>query len=377
MKAARWGVTAFLALKATVLLINLIRFPVLTAARGSDASSCDGDEEGAPAAGEDRLGEVSVLIPARDEAGRLPGTLPGVLAQRSAEVLVLDDGSSDGTAQVARDLIDGSGHPNARVLRGQDLPLGWTGKTWACHQLAGAAQGDTLVFLDADVTLERGAVAAVVAEKQRVGADVFSVFPRQDTGSLGEHLVVPTIDDVLLCLLAHPLLGLPIPSAATAHGACLVFDRDSYAGVGGFESVRGEIVDDVALARRTRALGMRLGLALGGDLVHVRMYRSYGEVVGGLSRGLLPMSNGSPVVLILGWMVHLLAYTVPVIALPTDRRWAWPLALGMAERATVEIKTRRYAVWQALLVPAVAPAMGPLVARALRGGPQWRGRTYA
>ncbi len=353
-----WGAAGLLSLKLIVLCINLARFPVLSPRPAVD------------------LRNVSVLVPARDEAARLPGTLPAMLAEHDAEVLVLDDNSTDGTAQVAQDIIDRSGHPRARVLTGETLPPRWTGKTWACHQLAAAATGGVLVFLDADVTLEEGALAAVVAEKERAHADVFSVFPRQETRTLGEHLVVPVIDNVLLCLLAHPLLSLPVPSAATAHGACLVFDPDSYQRVGGFEAVREEIVDDVAMARRTRALGLRLGLALGGDLVHVRMYSGYGEVVAGLSRGLMPMSNGSPVVLILGWAAHLTAYTLPILVLFRDRRWALPLALGLTERVLVEIKTRRYAVWQALLVPAIAPAMVPLVLRALRGRPTWRGRTY-
>lgn len=358
MRSARWGVTAFLTLKLLVLLVNLARFPVLSPVRGRD------------------LRQVSVLVPARDEAARLPGTLPAVLAQGSGEVLVLDDGSSDGTAELAQDVIDRSGHPQARVLTGAALPSGWTGKTWACHQLAAAAQGDILVFLDADVTLDQGALAALIAEKDQAGADVLSVFPRQVTRSIGEHLVVPVIDDVLLCLLPHPLLSLPAPSAATAHGACLAFDRDSYERVGGFAAVRGQIVDDVALARRTRAVGMSLGLALGGHLVQVRMYRSYSEAVGGLSRGLLPMSGGCPLLLVVGWAAHLMAYTVPATRLRTDRRWALPVVLGLAERVLVEVKTRRYAVWQALLVPAIAPALAPLVVRALRGRPSWRGRTY-
>ncbi len=358
MSLTQHAVRAFLAVKMLTLAINLVRFPVLNPAAGTD------------------LRRVSVLIPARDEAKRLPGTLPAMLAEHDAEVLILDDNSSDSTTQVALDIIEASGHPQARVLCGESLPEGWTGKTWACEQLAVAAQGDTFVFLDADVTLEPGALAAVVAERARVGADVFSVFPRQQTKTLGEHLVVPTIDTILLSLLAHPLLSLPIPSAATAHGACMVFDRDSYQRVGGFEGVRAEVVEDVAMARRTRSLGLRLGLALGGDLVHVRMYHSYGQVVGGLSRGLMPMSAGSPVVLLLGWAAHLTAYTMPLLLLPRDRRWALPLALGVTERALVEIKTRRYAVWQALLVPAIAPAMVPLVVRALRGRPTWRGRTY-
>lgn len=363
MSALRSGVQGFLAVKLLTLAINTVTFPVLKRSNthGSDPS----------------LRDVSVLIPARDEADRLPATLPAMLANHDAEVLILDDNSTDQTALVAQALIDASGHPRARVLTGQDLPDGWTGKTWACEQLADAAAGDTFVFFDCDVTLEPGALAAIVAEKQRVGADVFSVFPRQDTGSLGEHLVVPTIDAVLLSLLPHFLLGLPIPAAATAHGACLVFDRASYASLGGFAAVRHRIVEDVAMARHTRSSGLRLGLALGGDLLHVRMYNSYGDVIRGLSRGLMPMAGGSKTVLVLGWAAHAAAYTLPLILLPRDRRWAVPLLMGMAERGVVEMKTRRYAGWQAILSPAIAPAMVPLVLRALQGRPTWRGRTYS
>lgn len=366
--AARAGVQAFLAVKLLVLAINLVRFPVVK--RGDIAVGHDVSRDV-------DLSDVSVLIPARDEAGRLPATLPALLAEHHAEVLVLDDNSTDGTAGIAQDIIDRSGHPRARVIQGKELPQGWTGKTWACEQLAAAAAGDTFVFLDCDVTVEPGGLAAVIAEKRRAEADVFSVFPRQDTGSVGEHLVVPTIDAVLLTLLPHFLLRLPIPAAATAHGACLVFDRDSYARAGGFEAVRTQIVEDVAMARHTRALGMRLGLALGGDLIHVRMYQSYGDVVAGLSRGLMPMAGGSKPVLVLGWAAHAAAYTLPLVLVSCDRRWVLPLAMGITERGLVEIKTRRYAVWQAILSPAIAPAMVPLVLRALRGRPTWRGRTYA
>ncbi|HKJ13105.1 MAG TPA: glycosyltransferase family 2 protein [Ornithinimicrobium sp.] len=359
MRALRLGATILAGVKVGVLLLNCARFPVL-GPRG------DGD-----------LRKTSVLVPARDEAERLPHTLPALLAAHDVEVVVLDDSSSDGTAAVAEDLIARSGHPRSRVVRGRPLPVGWTGKTWACHQLAEHASGDTLVFLDADIQLAPGALAAAVGEQQRVGADLFSVFPRQVTASLGEHLVVPVIDDVLLCLLPHPLLSLPIDAAATANGGCLVFTRTSYETIGGFRAVQGELIEDVALARRTRGLGLRLGLALGGPMLSTRMYRSYSEVVVGLARGLLFMSGGSRLLLVLGWLAHLGAYTLPAAAVAWDRRWAVPLLLALAERALVEVKTRRYAVWQSALVPAVAPAIGPLVWRALRGPATWRGRTYA
>ncbi len=368
MSAIRTGIQGFLGIKLLVVAINLVTFPVL---KRSDPDVSD------PHVSDPDLSDVSVLIPARDEAGRLPATLPAMLVDHDTEVLILDDNSTDGTPVIAQDIIDASGHPRARVLTGEALPEGWTGKTWACEQLAAAATGGTFVFFDSDVTVEPGALAAIVAEKKRVGADVFSVFPRQDTGSLGEHLVVPTIDAVLLSLLPHFLLRLPIPAAATAHGACLVFDRASLARLGGFASVRHRIVEDVAMARHTRSSGLCLGLALGGDLLHVRMYTSYADVVRGLSRGLMPMAGGSKPVLVLGWAAHAAAYTVPLVMLARDGRWAVPLLMGMAERGLVEVKTRRYAGWQAVLSPAIAPAMVPLVLRALRGRPTWRGRTYA
>ena len=111
----RRGVQAFLAVKMLVLAINLVRFPLLSRADDTD------------------LHDVSVLVPARDEADRLPGTLPAILENHKTEVLVLDDNSDDGTAEVACDLIERSGHPRARVLSGAPLPEGWTGKAWACQ----------------------------------------------------------------------------------------------------------------------------------------------------------------------------------------------------------------------------------------------------
>lgn len=356
MKGLRLAVTAFLALKMTTLVINLARFPVLR----------PGDDTALP--------DVSLLVPARDEARQLLVTLPAMLAQGAGEVIVLDDQSGDATAAVARDLI--GDRTAARVVEGAVLPEGWKGKPWACHQLAEAATGSVLVFCDADVHLAPGALAAAVAQMRRQRAAVFSVFPRQRTVSLGEHLVVPLIDDVLLCFLPFPLLSLPVPAAATAHGSCLVLERAAYQRLGGFAAVRTQMVEDVALARLTRRAGLRLGLALGGPMVQVRMYTSYEEIVTGLSRGLRSVVGGSGSLLVAGWLWQLTVYTLPWVRVLADRRWALAVGLGVAERALVEVKTTRYAVWQAALTPLVAPAAGPVVARALRRTATWRGRTY-
>ncbi|HEY2241603.1 MAG TPA: glycosyltransferase [Streptosporangiaceae bacterium] len=349
--------TAFLMLKLGVLTFNMIWFPVLRRRPAGD-----------------RRPAVSLLVPVRNEAARLPASVPAMLAQDADEIVLLDDESTDGTGALARSLL--SGHSRARVMDGVPAPPGWVGKSWACQQLAASASGSLLVFCDADVLLAEGAIDAVIAEMQAQRADVFSVFSRQITGSLGEHLITPLIDDVLLCFLPFALLSADVPAAATASGALLVFTRAAYEQLGGFAAVRGEITEDVMIARRTRKAGLKLGLALGGQQVATRMYRGYREVLTGMSRGLLPVTGGSRTRLALGAGWHLAVYTLPWALAPRQRRWLVPLVLGVAERALVEIKTERRTVWQALLTPLSPVAAMPVVARSLRGQRHWKERTY-
>ena len=198
-----------------------------------------------------------------------------------------------------------------RVATGAPLPVGWTGKTWACAQLADLTGADVLVFCDCDVRSQPQSRAAVELAMTAQGADVFSVFPRQVAGTTAERLLMPLIVDLVLCFLPFGLLRAPVPAAATAHGALLAFRRDAYEHIGGFAAVRTEIVEDIALARRTRRSGLRLGLALGGDVAQVRMYDGYRTMITGLGRGLLPVLAGSRLLLITGWLWHVLAYTVP------------------------------------------------------------------
>jgi hypothetical protein len=352
------AVTTFLLGKLAVLLANLGWFPVL--------------RHGSPVQPGDR---VSMLVPMRDEAGRLAAYLPSLAAQEGvAELLVLDDRSGDGSAELARRLL--AGWPHARVVDGEPVPAGWVGKSWACHQLAQQATGSLLIFCDADVLLAPGAIGAVVHQLRQQRADVFSVFPRQLTGSLGERLIAPLVDDVLLCFLPFGLLSADVPSAATASGALLAFTREGYRRLGGFAAVRAEIVEDVALARLARARGLRLGLALGGPLIGTRMYSGYAEVVRGFGRGLLPVFRGSRPALLAAGGWHLLAYTLPVLLTAAKPRWRLPLLLGLLERALVQLKANPGQAWQAVLTPLCPVAFLPVLAQSLRSRQAWKGRSY-
>jgi hypothetical protein len=363
------AVTGFLILKVGILLFNVVQFPVLRRPLDPKPRAASGPDEPQPSA------SVSILVPIRNEAAGLQASIAAILRQGADELILLDDESTDGSGSLARSLV--AAEPRARLVSGTPAPRGWVGKSWACHQLAAEASGSLLMFCDADVMLAAGAGETVLAEMRHQSADVFSVFPRQITATLGEHLITPLIDDVLLCFLPFVLLSARVPSAATANGSLLIFTRQAYDDLGGFAAVRGEIIEDVALARLARGAGLKLGLALGGEIVMTRMYDGYREACAGMARGLLPVTGGSRSRLILGAGWHLLAYTLPWAMAVRRRAWLLPLSLGVAERALVEIKTGRRAVWQAILTPLSPLAAAPIVARALRRTQRWKGRVYS
>jgi 4,4'-diaponeurosporenoate glycosyltransferase len=206
---------------------------------------------------------ISVVVPARDEEDSLPALLASLreLSVPVADVVVVDDGSRDRTADVAH-------AGGARVLPAGTPPPGWTGKAWACHTGAGATTGDLLLFLDADTVLASGATAGLLELHERHGGLV-SVQPF--------HRVVRPYEQLsayfnVVSLLAsgaftrHPV-GRPM-----AFGPCLLTSRADYDSVGGHASVRGEILDDVQLAAAYDRAGLPVRCAAGGRSVSMRSY---------------------------------------------------------------------------------------------------------
>ncbi|MET0967424.1 MAG: glycosyltransferase family 2 protein [Nakamurella sp.] len=367
-RALSIAVLGFLGGKLAILLTNLWWFPSLKRDSWSSALPKPADDQ-----------PITLLVPLRDEALRLPGTLPGLLAAGADEIIFLDDQSTDGSAELLHSLNAArptNARPIVRVVAGEPRPAGWVGKTWACEQLAAATDAELLVFCDADVELLPGALAAVVAEMRRQQADVFSVICRQRTVSWAERLLTPLITDVVLCLFPFGLLRAPAPSAATAEGMLLVFRRPAYNELGGFAAVRGELVEDVAIARLTRRRGLQLGLVLGGELVQARMYTGYRQIVDGLGRGLAPVVGGRRWLVAAGWLLHVAAYTAPVALLFRSGRWRVAALLGITERVLVEAKTGGRDWPAAMLVSASPLAALPVVLRAMRRRQVWKGRTY-
>ncbi|MGY2896598.1 glycosyltransferase [Deinococcus sp. UYEF24] len=365
----RAAALGFLAFKGLTLLVNAVTFPKLRFPAPVHANPARAD----PARPAPR---VSVLIPARDEALTLPTTLPGILSQGADEVLVLDDHSRDDTAQLATEL-------GAAVLSGKALPDGWFGKSWACQQLAEAATGEILIFTDADVSWHPGALGAVLRELERSGADLLSVLPRPERLSLGARLLTPLVDAVVLCWLPFPLLRAKHPYLVSANGQLMAFRRAAYMAAGGHALVKAEMLEDTEFARRLKAKGHRVSLALGAEAVGVQMYRSYPASVEGFAKNALAIHSHSRFLLLasLGW--HLAVYTLPWL-LPASRfpdsRWVWGLRLaGILERSLVNLLTGRHRpadLTEGLLGPLTPLLALPAYRRALGRRVTWKGRVY-
>lgn len=326
---------------------------------------------------------VSVLVPARDEAARIPPTIRTVLAQEGVpdlEVLVLDDRSADGTAAAVR--AAAAGDPRLRVLPGREPPAGAPGKPHACAQLAAAARGRVLVFVDADVVLAPHAVAAAVAVLRTARLDLLSPWPRQLADGLAARLVQPL--QVWSWSVALPLRRAersPRPALAAANGQFLVIDAAALARAGGFAAVAAEVLDDLALARAIKRSGGLAGLADGSGLAECRMYTGWADLAEGYRKSLWS-AFGSPGGAAAVAALLALAYLLPPLAvLAGSRAGLVGYAAAVATRVLAARRTGGRAWPDALAHPgSVAVALtllGQSWAGHRRGSLHWRGRPLA
>jgi chlorobactene glucosyltransferase len=338
-----------------------------------------------------RTPRVSVLVPARNEERNIERCVLSLLDQRYAdyEVVVLDDGSTDGTLGILEHLA--ASDRRLRVLRGADLPAGWMGKHWACQQLLEASTGEYVLYVDADTWHHPMAVANGVAAMLAGRVDMLSALPQEHVGSVGELLIVPVVPWSFFALL--PLLlafHLRTPLLSSAVGQYMMFRRSALESVGGFGSVRSTAADDIGLARVIKSAGYRWRLVDGMDRVHCRMYQGFVESFKGFAKNLFAVFYHNVPLFVFIWLFVLMAYALPLVIILGWAAGIWTVAAASLRVAVgcVALATLQWGViairfrlpgWLAVTWPAgqvvtVIVAFVSLFGSLVHAG-RWKGRT--
>ena len=338
--------------------------------------------------GESRTGarRIAILIPARNEADNLAACLDAALAQGEIvkEILVYDDHSTDETSVIAEAYA--SREARVRLVSSAPLPADWCGKTFACAQLAEAARGEWVLFLDADARLDAGAAARMLREAERRRLTLLSCWPALELVGCWEKTLMPLLNFVVFTLYPAPLaLRRPDASLGLAHGACLLAHRATYALVGGHGAVRDQLFEDVRLAQLWRTRGQASLCLDGQGIVSVRMYRSFGEIWRGFQKNFFPAFRRERSF----WMfiaLHLSLFLLPFIFAPlvwrlTGSRVLIATALCVLVMRAVLAWRFRHPWWSVLLHPlseAILLALGLSSWWRCRSGRgvEWKGRRY-
>ncbi|PPK66147.1 glycosyltransferase family 2 protein [Actinokineospora auranticolor] len=326
---------------------------------------------------------VSLLLPVRDEAHRVGPAVRSVLAQRGVpdlEIIVLDDGSTDGTAEVVRDLARGD--RRLRVVTGAPPPPGLPGKPHACAQLVERSRGRVLVMVDADVVLAPHAVASAVALLRAHGLDAVSPFPSQLADDVATRLVQPLLQWSWLVFLPLRLAERsPRPSLTAANGQFLVLDAAALDRAGGYRAVAGAVLDDIAVVRAIKRAGGRGAVVDGSALAVCRMYTGWDEVRQGYEKSLWSATGSLPAAAALAAGLAWLFVLPPLAALTGSGAGALGYFAGVAGRVVSARATGGRAWPDSLAHPVSVGALLVLVARSWRarraGALTWKGRDLA
>jgi hopene-associated glycosyltransferase HpnB len=335
--------------------------------------------EADPQAGSADLSEITVLIPARNEADVIGLTLAGLQSQGGGlQVIVVDDQSSDATAQIA------ASFPNTRVVSGQPLPEGWAGKLWALEQGKSHVRTPMTLLLDADIQLQPGLLAALLAHKRKDNRQFVSLMADLRRTSFWDRLLLPAFVYYFKLIYPFSLSNSSFRHVAAAAGGCILVDTEALQRAGAFASLRNALIDDCTLARQVKNAGYRIWLGLSRGVVSLRPYGDLRSIHDMVARSAFTQLGYSAAVLLIVTILFIFAYGVPFLLLGSADTWRLGVVALIAMMLSYLPMLRYYGMrltWALLLPLSALLYIGMTWSSAIRYWrgvrSRWKDRTYS
>jgi glycosyltransferase involved in cell wall biosynthesis len=332
---------------------------------------------------------ISAVIPARNEEASIARVVESLAPQAEVgEIIVVNDQSTDRTSAILTDLAGRIS--KLKVLTIGDLPPGWVGKNYAVSIGAAAAQGDWLLFTDADTYHYPGSTRRALADAVDHDAALVSYSPEQEMETFWERALIPYVYCRLSARFSFARVNDPDQPDAAANGQYLMIMRDVYRSVGGHASVAGDVLEDVALARRVKQARYRIYFTAPIGVVRTRMYRTFRAMWEGWTKNLYPLMGGRPSVMVRefsGWLAAALLIVLCGAVFLKNQAFTWVLPamlvamlVGAHLRYAVDLYQNLYRVsYIKYYVPGVCLYSAALIAswwKNTRGTVVWKGRAY-
>ena len=260
---------------------------------------------------------VSILIPARNEADVIESTIKSIINQsyQNYELIILDDNSSDTTESIIQK--HAKSNPKIELINGLSLPEGWLGKNWACHQLSKKAEGEYILFIDADTNLDKFILEDSVIALQKEKIDLLSLVPGRDTKLIADHAMKKIISWFIVCWLPMKLaIKLNAPFLSATFGQFMLFKKSSFNDIGGFEAIKDNPVDDFQLGRNIKKNLFKWMLYDAAFRITTRTYNTNKDLISGYSKNIFPAVGYSISIFVVIFLIlisFVLGSTIPII----------------------------------------------------------------
>ena len=338
--------------------------------------------DGASNLHQEDLSDITVLIPARNEEEMVKTTLPALLEQgRGLHIILIDDQSTDGTFEVARQV----GGKNLLIILGEVPPADWSGKLWALEQGRRQISTPLTLLLDADIEIKPGVIVALRRAMKEKNVQLISLMAMLRIKTFWERLLMPSFIYFFKLLYPFPLSNSTSSKTAAAAGGCILLETEVLNAIGAFASLRGELIDDCALARRVKSSGYRTWIGLSHSVRSLRPYNDLGVIWNMVARNGFTQLGYSKLALSLCTIIMLASFFMPGIGLLLSPVYLKLLsAFCLTTMMLTYLPTLRFygiSRWWAFTMPVIgtlylAMTWTSAIKHWVGKTAEWKGRTY-